>query len=93
MHNTTPNFSALETVSLDLLVQVSGGCHKRRCCSPCPPPPPAEPVPPQPAAAQALPQMPQPLQQQPMQPMGGDSITTSIVINGQPMGGQPQMAA
>lgn len=70
---TTPSISALESIDAHLLMQVSGGCgKKRRCARPAPPPPPPPtPVP----TAQMM--GPQP---QPQQTAGGDSVTNSITI-------------
>jgi hypothetical protein len=92
MQHTTPALRSLETVDSDLLLQVSGGCHKK-CCPPAAPQimqqivqqqPPAQP--------QFLPQA-APAAQPAADPMAapagptGDVITTNVSINGQPVSG------
>jgi hypothetical protein len=86
MHHTTIPVPALESIDTAILLFVSGGCHKRGCCSPkvivVPPSPPAPAATaavatasaPAPAAAPA----PDPTPAQP----SGDIITTSVSING-----------
>ena len=76
MRNTTP-ISSLESITSDLLLAVSGGCHQHRCC--CPPAASVQPCivnMPQPAP-QILPQA------TPLAP-SGNAVTTSVSINGQP---------
>ena len=86
MPNTTP--ASLESISTDLLLSVSGGCHKRSCCSgpniqqqqivmqaaPAP-----QILPQAPAAAAA------PAEPAPAAAPTGDVISTSVNINGQPV--------
>jgi hypothetical protein len=83
MQNTTPALPSLEPIHTDALLFVSGGCHKH--CCPCPsanqqtvinmPPAPAPQVLPQAAPA------PAPTASAP----AGDSVTTNVSINGQPV--------
>jgi hypothetical protein len=74
MPNTTPMVPALESLPLDFLLGVSGGCKKK-----CPPPAPVQqtqivqPPPPPPPMVGPPPQV---------QP-SGDQVSTSVVINGQ----------
>jgi hypothetical protein len=83
MPNTTP--ASLESISTDLLLSVSGGCHKRSCCSGpniqqqqivMPPAPAPQILPQAPAPAPAAPE--------PAAAPTGDVISTSVSINGQP---------
>jgi hypothetical protein len=95
---TTSAVSALESITSDLLLFVNGGCHKKRHCCPQSAPVMQQivqmPQPAQQAVPQAMPQaapQPSPYDQSaapgPAAPSGpyGDSITTSVNINGQPM--------
>jgi hypothetical protein len=51
MYTTTPR---LETITLDALATITGGCGKKQQCCPCPPPaPPPQPSGPPPAAPSA----------------------------------------
>jgi hypothetical protein len=91
-NTTTP---ALESIDIEALLFVSGGCHKRSCC--CPQQqqqqciinmPPAQP--------QVLPQVAQgqpPTDPSLGQPFPSTMVTTNVSINGQPVGGQPTAAA
>jgi hypothetical protein len=101
MPNTTPYFAPLESIDTALLLLVSGGCHKKRCC-PAPAQPavmqqqvmqqPAQQMLPQaPAAPAAQPGAPD-ASAMPMPGGGGDIIMTSVSINGQPVGGTGQPA-
>ena len=94
MQNTT---LALESINVEALLLVSGGCHKSHCC--CPQQqqqqciinmPPAQP------AQQMLPQVAQP-QPQPDPSFGSPypqtMVSTNVSINGQPIGGSGQPTA
>jgi hypothetical protein len=85
MLNTTPA-SSLEPITSDLLVTVSGGCHKHRgCCG-------SAPVTQQTIVnmpSQILPQAPMPAPAAPTPTLAsagpsGDMVSTSVSINGQP---------
>jgi len=79
-NTTTPTISALESIDDNFLAFVSGGCggKKRGCC----------PAPVQQCQIVQLPpaQPPAPLPQAPMgpPPPSGDSVSTSVSINGVP---------
>lgn len=91
MQNTTPA-PTFESIDSAALLFVSGGCHKRRCCSPVNQQTVVN-VPPQPApqiAPQVLPQPAPAPAQEPMAaaaPQGpsGDIVSTNVSINGQPV--------
>jgi hypothetical protein len=87
MHNTTPA-PVLESIDTTTLLFVSGGCHKRGCCSPPAAPPPAAP-PPAVAAAMTTASAPTPTPVAPADPApaqpSGDVITTNVSINGKPV--------
>lgn len=86
MLNTTPNSPALESIHVDALLFVSGGCHKR-CCGPCQPvnQQTIVNVPPSPAP-QAVPQVaPAPAPAPAPSGPTGDVVTTNVSINGQPV--------
>jgi hypothetical protein len=86
MQNTTPALPSLESIHADALLFVSGGCHKhcRPCCSQNQqtiinmPPAPVPQVLPQAAPA------PAPVAGPSVAP-AGDSVTTNVSINGQPV--------
>lgn len=95
MRNTTP---ALESINVDALLLVSGGCHRHHCCGgqqqqQCiinmpPAQAPQQQILPQ-AAAQ-----PQPATDPGMgSPFPSTVVTTNVSINGQPIGGTGQPAA
>lgn len=82
-NTTTPTISALESIDFNLLAFVSGGCGgggcgKRRCCQ--------QVAPVQQMQVLQLPAAPAPLPPAPQgpPPPSGDSVSTSVSINGQP---------
>ncbi len=79
---TTPTISALESIDFNLLVAISGGCGggKKQCC------PPAPPAPVQQVQLLQMPAAPAPLPPAPQgpPPPSGDSVSTSVSINGVP---------
>jgi hypothetical protein len=96
MRNTTPT---LESINVEALLFVSGGCHKRHCC--CPQQQQQQQciinMPPAQQASQMLPQVAQPQPQpQPDPGFGGfpqTTVSTNVSINGQPIAGQGQPTA
>lgn len=79
---TTPSISALESISPDLLLLVSGGCEPK-CRKPkrCRPSAPPAPAPPPPTPVPTLAPPPPPPQQQQQMAGGNDEIINNIVIS------------
>lgn len=84
MQNTTsaPTIPAIESLSPDVLFQVSGGCHHGGCQQVQQ----VQQV--SPVQIIQMPQMPSPVPQAPVPAAaptgGGDQVSTSVSINGQP---------
>jgi hypothetical protein len=82
-NTTTPTISALESIDFNLLSAIIGGCGgggcKKRCC-------PAPPAPVQQCQVLQMPAAPAPLPPAPQgpPPPSGDSVSTSVSINGVP---------
>jgi hypothetical protein len=86
MQTTTPNTPALESISSDLLFLVAGGCHNKRGCCPQPGNTVINAPVTQVMQLPQMPQMPAPQELAPQPPLasGGDAVSTSVSINGQP---------
>jgi hypothetical protein len=91
---TTVSTSTLPSITPDLLLLVSGGCHKKHCGGGCRGPITQQTIVNLPPAPQILPQAtptpPDPTAQAMPQPMpqfsgGGDIVKTNVSINGQPV--------